>query len=53
VLLATVPGLTRISPPEDEVFGEWWHYTARSVRRLAGEAFCEENVRSSRSAISS
>jgi SAM-dependent methyltransferase len=39
VLLATVPGITKISPPEDEQFGEWWHFTARSVHRLAEEAF--------------
>jgi SAM-dependent methyltransferase len=39
VLLATVPGLTRISPPEDAEWGEWWHYTARSARRLAEDAF--------------
>jgi SAM-dependent methyltransferase len=39
VLLATVPGITKISPPEDELFGEWWHFTARSVRRLAEEVF--------------
>ena len=39
VLLATVPGLTRISPPEDEEWGEWWHYTSRSAKRLAEEAF--------------
>ena len=44
VLLATVPGLTKISPPEDEEYGEWWHYTARSARRLAEEAFGEGNV---------
>jgi SAM-dependent methyltransferase len=44
VLLATVPGLTKISPPEDEEFGEWWHFTARSVRRLAEEAFGEGSV---------
>jgi SAM-dependent methyltransferase len=44
VLLATVPGLTKISPPEDEEFGEWWHFTARSVRRLAEEAFGEGNA---------
>ena len=31
VLLATVPGLTKISPPEDEEWGEWWHYTSRSA----------------------
>jgi SAM-dependent methyltransferase len=39
VLLATVPGITKISPPEDEEFGEWWHFTARSARRLAEQAF--------------
>ena len=44
VLLATVPGLTKISPPEDEEYGEWWHFTARSVQRLAEEAFGEGNV---------
>ena len=44
VLLATVPGLTKISPPEDEEFGEWWHFTARSARRLAEEAFGVGNV---------
>jgi SAM-dependent methyltransferase len=44
VLLATVPGLTKISPSEDEEYGEWWHYTARSARRLAEEAFGEGNV---------
>ena len=44
VLLVTVPGLTKISPPEDEAFGEWWHFTSRSMRRLAEEAFGEGNV---------
>lgn len=44
VLLATVPGITKISPPEDEEYGEWWHYTARSAKRLAGEAFGAGNV---------
>jgi len=44
VLLATVPGITKISPPEDEEFGEWWHFTARSVRRLAEQAFGEGAV---------
>ena len=39
VLLATVPGITKISPPEDDEYGEWWHYTARSTQRLAEEAF--------------
>lgn len=45
VLLATVPGLTKISPREDAAYGEWWHYTARSLRRLASEAFGEGNVK--------
>ncbi|MGH3127177.1 MAG: class I SAM-dependent methyltransferase [Gaiellaceae bacterium] len=44
VLLATVPGITKISPPEDAEFGEWWHYTGRSARRLAEEAFGEGRV---------
>ena len=44
VLLATVPGITKISPPEDEQYGEWWHYTARSAQRLAEEAFGAGNV---------
>ena len=45
VLLATVPGITKISPPEDDEWGEWWHYTGRSARRLAEEAFGDGNVR--------
>lgn len=44
VLLATVPGLTKISRIEDELYGEWWHYTGRSVRRLAEEAFGSGSV---------
>jgi SAM-dependent methyltransferase len=44
VLLATAPGITKISAVDDELWGEWWHYTARSLRRLASEAFGEENV---------
>ena len=44
VLLATAPGVTKISAIEDASYGEWWHYTARSLRRLAGEAFGNTNV---------
>ena len=44
VLLVTVPGLTKISPWDDEVWGEWWHFTSRSARRLAEEAFGEGSV---------
>ena len=39
VLLATVPGLTKISPIEDARYGEWWHYTARSLSRLGSRGF--------------
>lgn len=44
VLLATVPGITKIAPGEDDAFGDWWRFTARSARRLAEEAFGEGNV---------
>ena len=44
VLLATVPGLTKISPIEDATYGEWWHYTGRSLGRLAAEAFGDASV---------
>ena len=44
VLLVTVPGITKISPLEDDVFGEWWHYTGRSALRLGEEAFGSGNV---------
>ena len=44
VLLATIPGITKISPLEDVEYGEWWHYTGRSARRLAEEAFGDGNV---------
>ena len=44
VLLATMPGITKISPPEDEEYGEWWHFTTRSAQRLAEEAFGAGNV---------
>jgi SAM-dependent methyltransferase len=44
VLLATTPGIAKISPIEDELFGEWWHFTGRSLRRLAEEAFGHGSV---------
>ena len=44
VLLATAPGLTKISAIEDAAYGEWWHYTTRSLSRLGAEAFGEGNV---------
>jgi SAM-dependent methyltransferase len=44
VLLATSPGLCRIAPVEDGLFGHWWNLTSRSARRLTEEAFGEGNV---------
>lgn len=44
VLLATVPGLTKISASEDDAWGQWWHFTSRSARRLAEEAFAPGSV---------
>ena len=39
-----MPGLTKISQVDDEQWGEWWHYTSRSAKRLAEEAFGEGSV---------
>ena len=44
VLLATMPGITRISVDESKLHGDWWRFTAQSARRLAGDVFREENV---------
>ena len=44
VLLATVPGISKISPLEAEIYGDWWRFTSYSARRLAEEAFGEGNV---------
>lgn len=44
VLLATVPGITRVSVDESELYGDWWRFTAQSSRRLAAAAFGDENV---------
>jgi SAM-dependent methyltransferase len=44
VLLATTPGIARIAPVEAELFGEWWHFTSMSAKRVAEEVFGEGNV---------
>jgi SAM-dependent methyltransferase len=44
VLLATTPGIARQAPVEKELFGEWWHFTGMSARRVAEEVFGEGNV---------
>jgi SAM-dependent methyltransferase len=44
VLLATTPGIARIAPVESQLFGEWWHFTSMSAKRVAEEVFGEGNV---------
>jgi hypothetical protein len=39
VLLATVPGITRISRPEMDRWGDCWRFTSYSARRVVEEAF--------------
>jgi len=45
VLLATVPGISQISPYDRDRWGEYWRFTSQSLRRLMTEAFPPENVR--------
>jgi SAM-dependent methyltransferase len=44
VLLATVPGITRISRPDMDQWGDYWRLTSLSTRRLLEEAFAPEHV---------
>lgn len=39
VVFASVPGVSKITGPEDEVWGDWWRFTARSIGRLFEEPF--------------
>ena len=45
VLLATVPGISQISPYDRDRWGEYWRFTTQSLRRLLSEAFPPEQVR--------
>jgi hypothetical protein len=44
VLLATVPGISQISPYDRDRWGEYWRFTSQSLRRLLAEVFPPENV---------
>jgi SAM-dependent methyltransferase len=44
VLLATVPGITKVSRGEAERWGDYWRFTAQSARRLFEEAFAPAGV---------
>ena len=44
VLLATVPGISQMSPYDRDRWGEYWRFTEQSLGRLLGESFGSENV---------
>jgi SAM-dependent methyltransferase len=44
VLLATVPGISQISPDGRRDWGDWWRFTSDSVKRLFGDVYGEENI---------
>jgi hypothetical protein len=44
VLLATVPGISQISPDGRRDWGDWWRFTTDSARRLFGDVYSPENV---------
>lgn len=39
VVLVTVPGVSRICQPEDQIWGDWWRFTTKSIWRLFEDAF--------------
>jgi SAM-dependent methyltransferase len=44
VVFVTVPGVSRICGPENAIWGDWWRFTAISIRRLFEEAFHPDEV---------
>ena len=44
VLLATVPGISQMSPYDRDRWGEYWRFTAQSLGRLLGDAFGSAQV---------
>ena len=44
VVLATVPGISKICRPDIDLWGDYWRFTTRSARRIFEEAFAPENV---------
>ena len=43
-LLLTNPGITKVCRPDIDLWGDYWRFTTRSVRRLFEEAFPAQNV---------
>jgi LmbE family N-acetylglucosaminyl deacetylase/SAM-dependent methyltransferase len=44
VVLATMPGISQISRPDMDRWGDYWRFTSRSAKNLFAEAFGEEAV---------
>ena len=44
VVLATVPGISKISPEDMERWGQFWCFTSRSARLVFEEAFASDDV---------
>ena len=44
VLLATVPGISQMSPYDRDRWGEYWRFTAQSLGRLLSDSFGSRNV---------
>jgi SAM-dependent methyltransferase len=44
VVLVSVPGVSKITGPEDEIWGDWWRFTSRSIGRLFEESFGHDAV---------
>lgn len=44
VVLATLPGLERVSAPDDRTFGDFWRFTPRSAHALFAPAFGAEHT---------
>ncbi len=44
VVLATVPGISKICRPEADIWGDYWRFTTCSARRAFEEAFPAESV---------
>ena len=42
--VAQLQKLAKVSKAEDEVWGQWWHFTSQSLQRLAEERFGVGNV---------
>jgi len=44
VVLATVPGISRLTQADNEAWGDWWRFTGQSISRLFIEAFGRDAV---------